>query len=263
MAGQWFDEAGSRTGGEFLAGSYTYYSDYAPSVAGYGDGKFILVWPRLMDGNVIFIFGKRLDRAAGTSSGEFLVNDYVNAINMFPSVAADSNGDFEVIWQACETAYSFCFEHRRRFDSSGAPLEPESDLLPTPLSIGSNPSFGMNAAGESVVVWKNGGAVFGRRFDADGDAIGSEFQVSSSYINATKPSVSMDAAGGFVVVWADSSYQVRSVLGRRYDSSGSPQGGEFEVSVDHDTPSNAKVSMNSSGDFIVAGRARLRMRSRP
>jgi hypothetical protein len=252
VAGQYFDEIGHKAGGEFLVGS-RYESDYSPSVASHGAGKFILVWHRVTFSDGVHVFGARLDLSVG-SSGEFLVNDYVSAYNALPSVAADSNGNFEVIWQACD---SFCFEHRRRFDSSGAPQEPESDILPLPLSSSTNPSFGMNSSGKSVVVWNQSGTIFGRRFDQDGNAVGSDFQVpSGQVVQQATPSVSLDAGGGFVVVWSDASYPVRTVYGRRFNSSGAAQGISFEVSAEHYVPSDALVSVGSSGDFIVVWSAR-------
>src|SRR4030095_2206227 len=94
--------------------------------------------------------------------------------------------------------------------------------------------------------------------DASGSPIGGEFQVNS-YVTGSqdRPSVASDSAGNFVVVWqsngssgADASGT--SVQGQRYDASGSPIGGEFQVNSyvtgNQNLPS---VASDSAGNFVV------------
>jgi hypothetical protein len=68
------------------------------------------------------------------------------------------------------------------------------------------------------------------------------------------PAVACDPSGNFVVTWA--SYQDGSgtgVFGRRYDSEGVPQGGEFQAnSYTPDSQALPSVALDSGGNFVVA-----------
>ena len=99
----------------------------------------------------------------------------------------------------------------------------------------------MNDSGRFVVVWDGdegccGGEIYGQRFDSDGSPQGGQFQVSTNAYpggySDESPDVIMEPGGEFVVVWQASgqSYDCPAeyaILGRRYDSAGSPIGGEF------------------------------------
>ena len=67
------------------------------------------------------------------------------------------------------------------------------------------PAVAMNAAGDSVVVWRHHsrGAIHAQRYDAAGQRKGGEFSVSGTLPTEFDRSadVAMDAAGNFVVVW--------------------------------------------------------------
>jgi hypothetical protein len=88
--------------------------------------------------------------------------------------------------------------------------------------------------------------------------VGSEFQINTHTQGAqSRPSVSAHA-GGFVVVWesngsSGADTNSYSVQGRRYASSGSAQGGQFEINTyttgSQDRPS---VASSANGDFVVA-----------
>jgi hypothetical protein len=70
------------------------------------------------------------------------------------------------------------------------------------------------------------------------------------------PAVAADGAGNFVVVWqspsAGSDTSDLSIQGQRYDSSGTPQGVEFQVNT-YTTSSQRlpAVAMGAAGSFVV------------
>jgi len=102
------------------------------------------------------------------------------------------------------------------------------------------PSVAATPSGEFVVVWASYaqdldyGGIFGQRYDKDGNAAGSEFQVNTTtYDDQYFPAVSADYAGDFVVVWT-SYYQdgdELGVFGQRFASDGTPAGEEFQVNT--------------------------------
>jgi hypothetical protein len=87
---------------------------------------------------------------------------------------------------------------------------------------------------------------------------GPQFQVNTYTTHLQEfPSVAMDSSGNFVVVWhsagsAGSDSFDYSVQGQRYDASGAPIGGEFQVNTF--TPKSQlrpSVASDSAGDFVV------------
>src|SRR5437016_4020950 len=95
------------------------------------------------------------------------------------------------------------------------------------------PRVAADGAGNFVVVWgRYGQGIIGQRYDGSGVPIGSEIQVSTPPQSGQRnPAVATDGAGNFVVVWGDYVFggpdgSGFGVFGRRYDSTGSPQGAE-------------------------------------
>jgi hypothetical protein len=116
-------------------------------------------------------------------------------------------------------------------------------------------------SGDFVVVWTSRDqdgddfGIFGRRLDASGNALGDEFQVNTYTTGSqSEPAVSMDPSGGFVVAWT-SWGQVgpwEDIIARRFDGSGTPIGGEFEVSTfTTQRQYRPDVASSPTGDFVI------------
>ena len=87
---------------------------------------------------------------------------------------------------------------------------------------------------------------------------GDQFQVNTStFSQQMLASVAADAVGNFVVVWTSQQSQGdddsgRSIQGQRYDSSGAPVGGEFQINTyTTSTQDEPEVAMDSQGNFVV------------
>ncbi len=119
--------------------------------------------------------------------------------------------------------------------------------------------------GNFVVVWQSGAqdgsgeGIFGQRYDAAGNPLGDEFQVSSYTTDSqSRPSVASDDVGNLVVVWQDYSRDGsdRGVFGQRYDSSGNRVGGDFQInSYTTGIQDNPSVAADAVGNFVVAWRS--------
>ena len=72
---------------------------------------------------------------------------------------------------------------------------------------------------------------------APGDAVGDQIQVNTFTTGSQEsPAVAPDGAGGFVVVWnsagsSGTDTSDYSILGQRFDGTGSPVGSEFQVNA--------------------------------
>jgi hypothetical protein len=97
--------------------------------------------------------------------------------------------------------------------------------------------------------------VYAQRYDAFGLRRGSEFRVNT-YTTSDQgfPSVASNAAGDFVVVWTslDQNRPGHGVFGQRFDRSGEPVGGEFQVDVAPVVNLHPSVASDAAGNFVVA-----------
>jgi hypothetical protein len=152
----------------------------------------------------------------------------------------------------------------QRFDSLGQRQGAEFQVNTFTFFRQYAPNLVHDSQGNFVVVWASAGQdvyyyegnVAGRRFRSNGAPIGDEFRVSSStFNNEYRPSIANDSTGNFVVVWASpgQGFAVNNIIGRRFDSSATPIGGDFRV--DTSTSYNAwlpTASFDSVGNFVVA-----------
>ena len=124
-----------------------------------------------------------------------------------------------------------------------------------------NPAVAGFATGGYIVVWQSKDqdgdykGVFGQRYDANGQAVGGEFQVNTETSNnQEKPTVATFADGGFVVAWQskDQDGDLNGVYVQRYNVSNNPVGGETLVNTwTTGEQKEAHVTALPDGGFVV------------
>jgi len=249
-------------GSEFRVNSYTTGTQYFPSVAADAGGNFVVVWQSNgQDGSGPGIFGRRYD-AAGTPPGgpDFRVNSYTTTAQQYPQAASSSTGEIVVVWESYPNQDgSSTGVFGRRFDNSGAPVGAEFVVNTYTTAPQRFPAVASDASGSFVVVWSSddgsGYGVFGRRFNAYGNTLGSEFRVNT-FTTGTQdhPSVAALGSAGFVVVWQSSGQDGSSyaVIGQRYDGIGLPLGSEFRVNTySTDVQGRPRIALDANGNFVV------------
>jgi hypothetical protein len=261
---QRYDASGERVGGEFLVNSYTTGDQSFPAVAADPAGNFVVVW----DGGYFLpneVSARRYDAFGNPIGTEFQVNTYTPAVDYRSSVAMDGDGDFVVVWDRWRsTSANWYGVIGRRYDAVGNPLGGEFQI-PTVTTVrgGSrHPEVASDAEGNFVVVWHHGESaarydIYARRFDADGNALGAEFVVNASTTGSQKyPGVAVESGGDFVVVWESGpgwpeSYEV---VGRRFDSAGTPVGDDFVVNTQTAPLRTRKpdIAFGDHSDFVIA-----------
>jgi len=187
---------------------------------------------------------------------EFRVNTYTTDDQAEPSVAADSSGNFVVVWQSPNISqFGQIAILGQRYASSGKPLGPEFQVN-EPFDDGLVPSVAADDAGNFLVVWTiqflTGYGLRGRRYASSGVPLGGQFEVGTDFYNGS-PSVAGDSAGNFVVVWSKEEGSSYSVFGQRYASSGAPLGLPFRVNTYTmgTQGSPPSVTADPSGKFVV------------
>jgi len=188
------------------------------------------------------------------------VNSFATGNQLLPSVGLSSSGGFVVVWQSAGQDGSAYGVFGRRYDSAGTPIG--SDFQVNTYTTGSqySPSITVTPSGTFVVAWASpqdgsGAGIFARRYDSSGTPLGAEFQVNTYTTGSQRRAkVATDNVGNFVIAWhspQDGSQD--AVIGRRYNSSGAPLGGEFQV---NNTTTGYQVypnlAIDGSGRFVVA-----------
>ncbi len=198
---------------------------------------------------------------------EFQVNTFTPGYQNHADVAADAQGNFVAVWDGPATSSIARTVFVQRFDRDGTALGTEYEV---PTGTCSPPRFApamcRDSAGRGVLAWSMGdgfggpaNGVFTQLFDSGGNLLGTEFQVNSqppAGAHVSGVSIACGDAGDFVVVWSDyasgSGRSPYGVLGRRFDSTGAPEGSEFQVNTYTSTSfANPKVAADDDRDFVV------------
>jgi VCBS repeat-containing protein/parallel beta-helix repeat protein len=137
-----------------------------------------------------------------------------------------------------------------------------ADQMTSAETRGSQNAIARDHAGNYVVVWSSnsqdgsGWGVYARRFDANGQPLTGEFRINSvTSDNQQWASVAADNNGNFVVTWTSTNQDGtgQSIYARRYSAAGLALGSEFLVNTTATgIQKNSTISMNSSGQFVVA-----------
>jgi len=264
--GQRFSSAGIPLGMEFRINTYVTGTQTYPAVASDGTGNFVVVWRSDgQDGWDDGVFGQRYDASGSPLGAEFRVNAFTSFDQGSPAVAADSAGNFVVVWSSDSNQPPYGgppIVMGQRYASSGSPLGTEFRVNDT--SVGVAPAVAMDPVGNFVVAWTKGQIgqpidIAGRRFATTGAPLGPEFQINTTANSyEVAPDVAVDASGNFVVVWFNGDVfggLFGDLFGQRFSSNGAPLGPEFRVTTSPYDQLNLRVGSDAAGNFVVAWRS--------
>ena len=182
--------------------------------------------------------GTTARRPLGPSSGSTRTR---RATRTYPAVASDAAGNFVVVWESSSQDGSSYGVFGQRYDSAGDPLGGEFRVNTYTTSDQALPVGGL---GRGRQLRRRLAELSTRTARATASSASAttarerRWAASSGSTptpRATRafPSVASDAAGNFVVVWESDGQDGSSsgVFGQRYDSTGAPLGGEFQVNT--------------------------------
>ena len=91
-------------GAQFQVNTYTTNDQKGAKVEADTDGDFVVVWHSPgsagTDSSSYSVQGMRYLSDGSTIGGEFQVNTYTTAVQWYPSVSLDGDGDFVVVWSS-------------------------------------------------------------------------------------------------------------------------------------------------------------------
>ena len=145
----------------------------------------------------------------------------------------------------------------QRFNTEGVAVGNEFQINTTTGNKQWRPEASGLADGGFVVVWNSQDqdgsdiGVFGQRFNADGEAVGDEFQVNTTTDNRQyRPTVSGLADGGFVVAWeGQGSDGNNGIYSQHFDATGASTG--VEVRVGDGGGQRPVVTELTDGDYVI------------
>jgi hypothetical protein len=258
-----FDGAGNALGEEFTVNTVVTGYQFAPDVAVAPSGDFVVAWQSYgQDGDDSGIFARRFNSAGGPLTGEFAVNAYTSGAQLRPTVAMNPLGQAGVAWVSDMQDGSGYGIFARAFSAAGLALGQEFRVNRTTDGDQDWPDVGMDSLGRFVVVWESldqdgdDDGVFGQRFGALTNPLGSEFRVNAFTTGPQEhPSVAVEADGHFVVTWNSldqSGMSADDVYGQTFDPAGARIGSEFRVNA-YTTggQTEAKVASLAPAEFVV------------
>lgn len=260
IAGQRFSSTGAPVGSEFRVNSSDGFTYYTSDVAMSPDGSFVVVWTHNSDtatgiaDDEMAVLGRRFDSAGAPIGNDFLVNTYTTGYQVDPSVARMPDGSFIVVWSDNEQDAVVGM----RYDSVGGSVGGAFTINQSSTSFG-GPSVAGAPGHGFVVVWSTGffstADVLARRYDSSGVPQGGQFVVPATTLGYQgRSDVSMASDGSFVVAWING-INDGDVFARRFDSAGTPQGGEFQINEVRAAESayrnSLAVSGPGDGSFVV------------
>jgi hypothetical protein len=260
---QRYNSSGIPQGPELQVNSTTIAKQSLPTVAMDSDGDFVISWQSgAQDGSLNGIYAQRYSSSGVPQGPELQVNSFTTSDQINPSVAMDNNGDFVISWFSNGQDGSGYGVYAQRYNSSGIPQGSELQVNSNINNSQSFPSVAMDIDGDFVISWQSDiqdGAnygIFAQRYSSSGVPQGPEFQVNSyTTSNQFNPSVAMDNNGDFVISWFSNGQDGSGygVYAQRYNSSGVPQGPEFQVnSTTFAKQSLPSVAMDIDGDFVIS-----------
>jgi hypothetical protein len=246
-------------GPDIRVNTYTSAAPTSTVVAGYSGG-FVVVWDGPSATDDLGISARRLD-ADGVGLGpEFRVNTTTAGKQYRPAVAAQTSGEFVVVWRGPDPDGVGIFG--QRYDAAGSPLGGEFRVNAYTTGKQNHEDVAANPNnGTFVVTWDSQDGsqydVFGQRYDAAGNALGGNFRVNG-YTTGSQSSaaVAVTRFGDFLVAWkgyGGAGAGPSGVFAQRYGSTGTPVGSAFRVnSYTTGSQTNPSVATDALGTYLVA-----------
>ena len=252
-------QAPVKVGPELQLNTYATGFQFAPEVTAMPDGGYLATWQSQgIDGDQWGI-GARWLGADGLPIGdEFQINSATTGVQLRPVVAADAGGGFVVAWESDSDESGNFDIHSQRFSSDGTAIGMELKVNTLTEGNQAEPAVATRSSGGFLVVWHgpdgSGNGIFGRAFDAAGQAIGGELQVNdaTTYTQAF-PRVEMTEEG-FVVIWEGEQQDGDNdgIFARYLGPDGSPMSGEILVNTfTLDAQEKADLTVANDGTLAV------------
>jgi len=254
-------------GDEWLVNSFTgctqELADTGNAVAALPDGGYVASWTSVFqDGDSGGIYAQRFGADGVPRGAEYRVNATTAGNQMRSSVAAAADGSSVVVWQSFGQDGSGYGIYGQRYDANGQAVGNEFLVNVTTDGNQESPTVTCLSGGGFVVVWDGKGSgdshgIFGRRFDANGSPISSEFLINTETAHQQKYATAATLPdGGFLAAWQSHGGQDgdgTGIYAQRFDAYGQAIGNEFLVNATTDDQQQyPAIGVAADGQFTIA-----------
>lgn len=225
------------SGSEFRVNTTIAGDQEYPTVTALKNGGFLYTWS-----SWTHIYGQLFSASGSRLGGEFEINTTTEDFKAAPAVSELAGGGFVVTWERWD--YNECDIYGQRYDINGKRSGGEFRVNTITPQFQWHQAVTSLSGGGFVVTWSSdlhdpeSGlltplGIIGQRYNASGNKVGGEFQISPDGQLADNPSLTSSKDGGFIVMWdacgVDGS--LGAILGQRYNANGVKTGGQFQVNT--------------------------------
>jgi hypothetical protein len=183
-----------------------------PAVAVSPNGKVLVAW---VESNAQ-VMTQLFDAHLRPLTSPAVAGPAANLEWALPVVAADGLGNFDVAWVTGGAGQFGDVIDVERFNNQGAPiLNALGGTGPVPIAVRArgdqeSPTLAADQSGNFAVFWTTyqydafdrfTTQIFGQRYSAAGQQVGSEFQIAGASHSPDLPTVAVDAAGNLMIAW--------------------------------------------------------------
>jgi len=219
----------------------------------------VVAWSGETSSGNLDILIRRIDASGSYLGAAVVANTTTVGPQTSPQVAVFDSGAFVVGWLNSNGGNRNI--EARLYNADGTPAANQFTMIDSTFDnenfdIGSSGTGGFVIATAGYNSDGDGGGVRGKRFQADGDEIGGEFQVNTTSAgDQIKPGIDVHTDGSFVIVFQGEGYDGSgyATILQRYDGSGVAQANNIRVNTNTlGTQGSPRVGYDSTGAFVVA-----------
>ena len=248
---------------EQQANVFTSNSQVGATLATASDGTTLVAWgSRRQEQGTYGIYGRLFDAAGQPMGDEIHINQFMANNQEHPAVAFDDAGNAWVVWNSYTQDGDQGTIIVRRFgmvDGKFAPLGNEMIVNTQTSGDQFQPTIA-TSGNTALVAWTtvqhDRQVIHGRAFDADGQPVGDEFEISNRIgLNQWLPVIAGQPSGKFVVAWAARKIggQPVGIYGQRVAADGSMHGHAFVIAEPGERNEiEPSIAADAAGNFVVA-----------
>lgn len=229
-----------------------------PRVALARDGSAVVAWSTI-DASGSKVLVRRYGPGGHPLGHTIVVASSARRLDS-PDIAADSAGNFVVVWRDADGDGTSGALFGRLFAASGAPRNRMFRVSPRSSTEELDPAVAMTAAGRFDVTWDASAAlrsgtsdVFVRRFDAQAHPLGNAMRASVATAGDQRLSaIAVRPDGSAILAWTSPDGQGDGVFARLFDAAGRPRGRELQVNgtVKGNQLAPA-IALRPDGSFVI------------
>lgn len=258
---QRYKKNGDSVGSEFLVNTTTDNFQDAPTVTTFSDGSFVIGWQSDgQDGSEYGVYAQRYDSQANPLGEEFLINDRTDRSQNRPDITALSNGSFVATWNSSGQDGNEYGIFAKLFDANGSSLGSEFQVNSFTEDNQIKPTVTSLADGGFVITWRSLGqdsddfGVYGQKYSASGQKVGSEFQINS-FATGDRGFAAVTGLkdAGFVVAWhsLDQQGEDYGLYAQRFNANGTKINSPFRVNTFTPTIEPLNTTIPDGDDIII------------